>query len=136
MAVPVQRTSNRRRGSMKRSGAFVAIAAAVLAICMMAAPAMAEVQNVRVGGDLTVRGIWRDALRFSEDRSNGAGPTTGNTLGESGQDAFFQSALGLNVSADLTDNVSVDTRLLNQRVWGSHADDADIRISAAGAPGN
>lgn len=132
---------------MKRSSAFLALAA-VLAIVMFAAPVFAEVQNVRVGGDITLRSFWRHALRFSEDRDNGVGGATGNTAppagpggagvggGQSSTDNFLQSALGLNVSADLTDNVSVDTRLLNQRVWGSHAQDASNTAAAATSASN
>ncbi len=108
---------------MKRA---ISALAALVIVVMVAAPAFAEVQNVRVGGDVTIRGFWRDALRFDHDAVNGVGGGSQVSTGAAGRgsDSFIQSALGLNVSADLTDNVSVDTRLINQRVWGSHAQNA------------
>ena len=113
---------------MRQHVSGVWMSAIVLTFVLGTAPVFAEVQNVRVGGDLTVRGMWRDSLRFQDDTSTGVGTGTGNEAaapaGGSSQDAFIQALLGLNVSADLTDNVSVDTRLINQRLWGGHGDTA------------
>jgi len=104
-------------------GKWFGLFAVALVVAIASAPAFAEVQNVRVGGDLTTYGFIRENLRLSDDHTNGVGGPTGNTIG-SGSDEFAQSHVGLNVSADLTDNVSADVRLLHQRVWGSHSSDA------------
>src|SRR3989338_1090440 len=144
VGVRVNRTT--RRGSMKRSSTMSALGA-LLALSVVAAPVFAEVQNVRVGGDLTIRGFWRDSMLFQDDTDTGVGTGTGNTAipndnatnegkGRSSKDNFFQTVLGLNVSADLTDNVSVDTRLINQRLWGGHGDTATNASSTATSSSN
>lgn len=104
-------------------GKYLGVVAVAAIAAVVALPAFAEVQNVRVGGDLTTYGFVRDSLRLSEDRTNGVGNSTGNALGGGG-DNFIQSHLGLNVDADLTDNVSTNVRLVGQRVWGDNLFDA------------
>ncbi len=86
----------------------------VLAVAMLVsftAAAYAEVQNVKVSGDLLMQGISRRGFTLTED-----------TIG-----AFNMNykATGLitharvRVDADLTDNVSATVRLLNERSWGN-----------------
>ncbi|PIQ89544.1 MAG: hypothetical protein COV72_02665 [Candidatus Omnitrophica bacterium CG11_big_fil_rev_8_21_14_0_20_42_13] len=80
--------------------------AAILALALVV-PAYAEVQNVKVSGDLTINAL---------DRYNFAlGNTDVNCGGH--QDVLY-SVARLRVDAELTDNVSVVTRLLNERIWG------------------
>lgn len=68
----------------------------------LAFSAYAEVQNVKVSGDLNVYGISRN-LTLSSSR-------TENTMA---------SIVRLRVDADLTDNVMATVRLINERYWGS-----------------
>ncbi|MCD6521372.1 alginate export family protein [Candidatus Calescamantes bacterium] len=69
----------------------------------------AEVQNVRVGGDIEVRGIWqKDVDLIAEDWS----PKVSN---------FLYQCTRVYVSADLTDNVNAYVRFLNDRFWGTDA---------------
>jgi len=78
---------------------------AVLIVALLAMPAFASVQNIKVSGDLENSWVVRNGFDF----------------GEGAQDAKENdviSALRLRVDADLTDNVSVVVRLLNERVWG------------------
>lgn len=107
--------------------------AVFLALIAWATPAFAEVQNVKVGGEVNVRSFVRKNLRLSEDVFNGVGgasttvvDTTGGAtsdLGSSG-DTFLQQLTAVDIGADLTENVGTQLRLINQRVWGTLAADA------------
>lgn len=81
--------------------------------------AYAEVQNVKVSGDLTVMGISRNNTDLAKER-----PTTNaNRLIAKSDD--YNNAISIarvRVDADLTDNVSTTVRLLNERVWGAEGD--------------
>ena len=78
---------------------------AVLLVGLLAwsIPSFAEVQNVKVGGDFTVRAFHRENLDLLAD----------STLGGD----FIMSTVGLNIGADLTENVSAFIRLANERDW-------------------
>jgi hypothetical protein len=77
--------------------------------------AYAEVQNVKVSGDITVYGIYRD--NYSTTNSGG-GKTPTSTVGTktSSRDSLM-SIIRLRVDADLTDNVAATVRLINERDW-------------------
>ena len=88
----------------------------ILAVVVaLAVPAYAEVQNVKVSGDITARYLYRDNLDLNKNVD------TSTTLG-SGSEDFFMSTIGVNVAADLTDNVSTTVRLVNQRDWDRATD--------------
>lgn len=85
--------------------------------------AYAEVQNVKVSGDLTVQGVSRQNLILRGGDSNPLGATSpSNTGGPFNQ--YDRSVSGIishirvRIDADLTDNVSTTVRLINERVWG------------------
>jgi len=83
----------------------------VLAIvALIAAPAFAEVQNVKVSGDLSARWLIRGT--YDLDKNGGTG-------GDSGDD-FLQSAAEVQVDADLTDKVSATIAIINERAWGQN----------------
>jgi hypothetical protein len=69
--------------------------------------AYAEVQNVKVGGDITAVGISRQNLNFQGGRNN-----------DVSADNEFASISRIKIDADLTDSVGVTFRLLNERIWG------------------
>jgi len=79
---------------------------ALLAVAIMAVPAAASVQNVKVSGDITSTGLVRDNFNLNKT------------------DKYRQSLLltqtRLKVDADLTDNVSTTVGLLNERAWGEN----------------
>jgi len=87
-------------------------------------PSFAEVQNVKVSGDVTARGFYRRNLDLhDEGSSNTASFDT---------DHFFMSTIGLNVAADLTENVSAMLRLTNERDWNltsTSSSSEDIALS-------
>lgn len=83
------------------------ICAALLAVGF-AYTAKAEVQNVRVGGDIEVRGIWQKDLDL--DSSKGT-PSVAD---------FYYQIARVYVSADLTDDVNAYVRFINDRFWGDN----------------
>jgi len=71
--------------------------------------AYAEVQNVKVSGDLNMMGVVRNSFLLDDD---GETVTAGVSIAR------------VKIDADLTDNVSTCVRLLNERVFGEEADSA------------
>jgi hypothetical protein len=79
------------------------VAALVVAF---AVPAFAETQNIKVSGDIKAAYVYQNDINFASSARNGN---------------FFMSQIGLNVEADLTDNVSTYIRLINEREWNEKA---------------
>ena len=79
----------------------------VLAIATIAIPAFSAVENVKVGGDMTAYGIFRNNFDFIKNST--------------AKDDYhwFQTSTRIYVSADLTDNVSAMVRLINERDWAT-----------------
>jgi hypothetical protein len=78
---------------------------AIAAIALVVGPAFAAVQNVKVSGDDEIMPLLRN--QFNLQKHNRKNNETG-----------ILNFLRLRVDADLTDNVGVTVRLLNERVWG------------------
>src|SRR3989338_5035262 len=92
----------------------------VLAIvALIAVPAFAEVQNVKVSGDIDSKAITRSQYDFSNGNSNG-NPQPGATSYRD-SDTWFMTTARVQIDADLTDNVSTSVRLLNERDWDVEA---------------
>jgi len=88
---------------------------AVFAVCLVA-PAFSAVENVKVGGDISIYGVLRgdfDITYTNEDIH------------------FFQTTARVYVSADLSDNVSTMIRLINERDWGYANTTTDIDLDLA-----
>lgn len=85
---------------------------AVLLVAVMAVPAFASVQNVKVSGDLST--TW--AVRDNFDLGAGVPNRHMNDV---------LSFARVRIDADLTDNVSTTVRLLNERPWGRSVDAAN-----------
>lgn len=81
--------------------ALVAVLAAVLA-----APAFAEVQNIKLSGSLNMIGLARNNFDF------------GNQTALDDQQSIAGTQTELHVNADLTDQVSATVGILNERAWG------------------
>jgi hypothetical protein len=94
----------------------------VLALALVVAgPAFAETQNVKVSGSLDVYGFYRDNYDFNKDGGSSNGTAVAAPTGDSEADAFFRSNTQVEVSADLTDNVSTVINVINQRDWDGGA---------------
>ena len=107
--------------------------------------AYAEVQNIKVSGDLELKGITSHDydLKHAQDNLSTGGITVGpagvargaegaNAADSDDDDAsFFLSTTHVRVDADLTDNVQASVRLLNQRVWDAHSADESVHVDNA-----
>ena len=108
--------------------------AVLLGLLVWSVPSFAEVQNVKVSGDVTVRSFWRNNLDLHNENSGVA--TAGGATGLAGLDdeRFIMSTTGINIGADLTENVSTFLRIANERDWnqaGTGSNASDIAISQA-----
>jgi len=89
---------------------------ALALVMVVTSIARAEVQNVKVSGDITTYGIWRDD--FDLKKNAAAAASEGSVYAGSENDAWYQTHTRLRVDADLTDNVVATVRLINERNWG------------------
>ncbi len=77
--------------------------------------AYAEVQNVKVSGDIVASGVLRKHFNLA----SGAEGDKKNI-----NQSFFMTQTRVRVDADLTDNVMATVRLINERVWNGQNDTA------------
>ena len=103
------------------------ILAAVM-VALLAMPAFAAVQSVKVSGELDTTWLVRDQFDL--------GDSSTATDSEFYQNLLITQAI-VRFDADLTDNVSVTTAFLSERPWhaeddaGSTADHNDVDITLA-----
>lgn len=90
---------------------------ALAIVVAFAGTAYAEVQNVKVSGDIAVYSTiaWYGGLYHE----------TASMAARSPEDQFWMSNIGINVDADLTENVGAHIRLVNELPWGLDMADAD-----------
>ncbi len=112
---------------MNKIKAFFLVALAVL----VAAPAFAETQNVKVSGSIDAYAFYRNNFDLTENNDAGSVPSTGTVPGavhsgtdltaqQSEADEFFMTITQIQIAADLTDNVSTVINLVNQRDWNAN----------------
>ena len=91
--------------------------------------AYAEVQNVKVSGDINILGV----LRNNFDLSNpGNPPSSATQTKENDKAGFFATQTRVRIDADLTDNVMATVRLINERNWTSETNSStDIDLDLA-----
>jgi hypothetical protein len=92
---------------------LIVLLALALLVGLTFSAAYAEVQNVKVSGDITMSGVLRK--HFGLDAA-----TTGDksVLKQS----FIMTQTRVRVDADLTDNVMATVRLINERIWNGQND--------------
>src|SRR3989338_2689379 len=95
-----------------RSAVLLALVA--FGMAMTSVPSFAEVQNVKVGGDVTIRAFHCENLDLQQEDRTSSGSTT-PTLDD--EDDFIMQTTGINIGADLTENVAANIRLVNERDW-------------------
>ena len=101
-----------------RKSLFVLVAAMTV---MMAVPALAELQNVEVGGSLRMRGNWYSTVSDVSGFSN-------ISFDNDDSDALYvEQRTRLNVKADFTDDVTAFIELDSYNSWG---DDGFRRFAA------
>lgn len=84
----------------------VLLALVAFGMVVTSLPSFAEVQNVKVSGDITVRAFHREDLDLHQEKVEA----------QDEQD-FIMQTTGINVGADLTENVSANIRIANERDW-------------------
>jgi len=101
----------------------------VLLFCLLlavvfVAPAFAEVQNVKVSGDILARYIGRNDFDLTKAQE---------TATQAGSLNVFNTVTRVRIDADLTDKVSTVVRLINERNWNSDNDStaSDIDLDLA-----
>jgi hypothetical protein len=87
---------------------LIVVLALALAVAITLSPAFAEVQNVKVSGDLNMFGAIRNNFGLTR------GPD-GNR--RNNDESFIATQTRVKIDADLTDNVSAVFRLINERKW-------------------
>lgn len=94
----------------------------------MAFAAYAEVQNVKVSGDILLQALTRNDLILRSNNQAPGGAVVGTPFNEYDRRITgLLSHIRVRVDADLTDDVSATVRLINERLWGD-----EYRTDAAG----
>lgn len=96
--------------------------------------AYAEVQNVKVGGDIDMKAIVHHNYDLKKKQNNtpGGGALFVGPISNDDDSNFLLSTVHVTVDADLTDNVGAHVRVLNQRVWDADGGNtSDVNIDAA-----
>ncbi len=104
------------------------VMALVLAV---AVPVYAETQNVKVSGSIDAYAFYRSNWDLRDNNDIGVVPvgtaaasydhgTAGATAQKSEADEYFRTNTQIEVSADLTDNVSTVINIVNQRDWNAN----------------
>jgi len=94
---------------------FLKVLCVLALVLFFAGAAYAETQSVKVSGDLTIRGLFRDRYDYLP-KAQEIEPQIRTGVQSTTQD-WFMSTTEIQVDADLTDNVQTVIRLLNQRDW-------------------
>ncbi|MFA4842655.1 MAG: alginate export family protein [Candidatus Omnitrophota bacterium] len=106
---------------------LILILALAFVVCVTAA-AYAEVQNVKVSGDITAEAVARNNLIL---RKENKAPATYAEYND--RISGLLSHIRVRVDADLTDNVSTTVRLINERVWGEESNTNPVTGAAIGS---
>jgi len=96
---------------------LILVLALALIVGLTFGAAYAEVQNVKVSGDITAAGVLRNHFNLARSTSNSPSP-------RSVKQSFLMSQIRVRVDADLTDNVTATVRLINERIWNGQNDNS------------
>ncbi|MCM8825181.1 MAG: alginate export family protein, partial [Candidatus Omnitrophica bacterium] len=104
---------------------LLTILAAVMLVGLVV-PAFSAVENVKVGGDIVVKGIYRNNFDLQKSGKDG--------------NSYLYTGARVYVSAELSDNVSAMVRFINERDWAAFSrtldtDLAYIKVSDLIVPG-
>jgi len=91
---------------------LIILLALALLVGLTFSAAYAEVQNVKVSGDITTLGVSRKNFDL--------GYATANNNDQN----FIATQVRVRIDADLTDNVMATVRLINERTWGNTIKDS------------
>ena len=91
---------------------------------VLASPAFAAIQNVKVSGDITTSFVDRNNFDLGQTEDtlfvavDGDTDLNGTPVGLKNQNVFITQTR-LRVDADLSDNVSTTVGLINERAWNA-----------------
>ena len=91
-----------------------------LAVLALAMPVYAEVQNIKVSGDISAYALYRNNYDLVHETMSSDGGGAGARYADD-EDAILASVVRLRVDADLTDNVAACVALANLREWDTSA---------------
>jgi hypothetical protein len=91
---------------------LILVLALALVVGLTFSAAYAEVQNVKVSGDIIASGVARNHFNLDID------PADKSIL----KQTFLMTQTRVRIDADLTDNVSATVRLINERIWNGQRD--------------
>lgn len=98
--------------------------AVVLMVALVAVPASASVQNVKISGSIDSTWLYRNNFDLGTSTSDSAKGVQIEDLHQS----LFLTQTTLQVDADLTDQVSTTVGLINERPWDQTLNDAEYSI--------
>jgi len=91
---------------------LMVLLALALVVGLAFGPAYAEVQNVKVSGDIIASGVARSHFNLSRNSADSSDL----------KQTFLMTQTRVRVDADLTDNVMATVRLINERIWNGQND--------------
>ncbi|MHB8155750.1 MAG: alginate export family protein, partial [Candidatus Omnitrophota bacterium] len=101
---------------------LILVLALALVVGLTFSAAYAEVQNVKVSGDIIASGVARNHFNLAN-----------TNVGDKSilKQTFLMSQVRLRVDADLTDNVMATVRLINERIWNGQNATSNIDLDLA-----
>ena len=116
---------------------LLTVVCALALVLVSAIGASAAVQNVKVGGDIEIKGIYQDSYDIYNEielanvtiyDNNGWAGIAGNNVHD-----YLIESVRVYVAASLTDNVDAYVRLAQNRDWGLNAGDPpdDVEVDLA-----
>ncbi|MDO8489652.1 MAG: alginate export family protein [Candidatus Omnitrophota bacterium] len=93
---------------------LIVVLALALIVGLTFSAAYAEVQNVKVSGDILASGVARNHFNLNNRATAGDKSVL--------KQNFLMSQVRVRIDADLTDNVMTTVRLINERIWNGQND--------------
>jgi len=104
------------------------ILAIVLMVALVAVPAFASVQNIKVSGSIDSTWLYRNNFDLGSSSGVAGSDTRNNGQIENSHQSVFLTQTTLQVDADLTDQVSATVGLINERAWDAPDTDSDTNV--------
>jgi hypothetical protein len=101
-------------------------------VVLMASPAFAAIQNVKVSGDVTTTFLDRSDFNLGDTQTTIVTPINADLYDQGlKKQNVFLTQTRLRVDADLSDNVSTTVALINERSWNGSNTDTNVQLYLA-----
>lgn len=107
------------------------LVAAIMVV--LATPAFAAIQNVKVSGDITTSWIDNNSLDLGLTQGVLSGTDNPAPVGQKHQNVFLTQTR-IRVDADLSDNVSTTVGLINERAWNGEGNNVGGSFNSNNSP--